>query len=64
MAVLFGKEGTDMTFVVYHADGSLCYEGGSWPMARAALDRVVLADEDCPQLVIRPEPKSEPIVNE
>lgn len=48
-----------MIFEVYHANGSLCYEGGSWPMARAALDRVVLADEDCPRLVIRPEPKFE-----
>ena len=47
-----------MIYTVYRADGSLAYEGGSWPMARAALDCVVLSDEKCPQLVIRPEPES------
>lgn len=45
-----------MIFEVYHADGSLCYEGGSWPMARATLDKAVLSDENCPKLFIHPEP--------
>lgn len=47
-----------MIFYVYRADGSLCYEGGSWPMARAALDHVVLTDKNCPRLEIRPESES------
>lgn len=33
------------------------HEGGSWPMARAALDCAVRLDEGCPRLEITPEEK-------
>lgn len=38
-----------MRFVVQDAAGNVVYQGGSWPMARAAL---VLLDEECPHLAI------------
>lgn len=43
-----------MWFSVFKADGDLLYEGGSWPMARAALDFAVMQDNGCPVLTIRP----------
>lgn len=41
-----------MRFVVQDAVGNVVYQGGSWPMARAALDALVLRDEECPHLAI------------
>lgn len=43
-----------MWFIVYNAQGRTLYEGESWPMARAALDFVVMQDSGCPVLTITP----------
>ena len=40
-----------MIFHVYRGDLSVAYEGPSWPMARAALDAILLKDE-VPMLLI------------
>lgn len=40
-----------MYFAVFTAQGDLLYNGGSWPMARAALDQIILADNGIPQLL-------------
>ena len=45
----------DLIFTVREA-GHLVYEGESWPMARAALDSIILAGEGLPKLVITPKP--------
>lgn len=47
-----------MRFTVYNAQGRALYEGGSWPMARAALDYAVRLDEGCPRLEITPEKRN------
>ena len=47
-----------MWFSVFNAAGELIYEGVSWPMARAALDFVVMLDNGCPKLIIRSEEAS------
>lgn len=44
-----------MIYKVYDATGVLLYQGGSWPMARAALDVLCIKDEECPKLKISPE---------
>lgn len=44
-----------MKFVVYDVSGRVLYDGGSWPMARAALDFVVAKGGECPRLEITPE---------
>ena len=44
-----------MKFIVTDASGRVLYDGGSWPMARAALDFAVHKDEGCPTLDILPE---------
>ncbi len=44
-----------MKFIVYDALGNILYDGGSWPMARSALDFAVQKDEECPRLVISSE---------
>lgn len=44
-----------MKFIVTDASDSILYDGGSWPMARAALDFAVHKDEGCPKLDILPE---------
>lgn len=49
-----------MIYAVYDASGFPIYEGGSWPMARAALDFLAEKDEECPRLEIMPEAKKEP----
>lgn len=46
-----------MRFTVYNAGGRILYDGGSWPMARAALDYTVRLDEGCPRLEITSEEK-------
>ena len=48
-----------MFFLVWTAQGDVIYKGGSWPMARAALDSVVLADKAHPQLTTCSEPQTE-----
>lgn len=44
-----------MKFIVTDALGHVVYDGGSWPMARAALDYVVQKVDGCPRLDIRPD---------
>lgn len=46
-----------MTYVVKDAFGRIVYNGVSWPMARAALDYLVLRDIECPSLAIHPDTK-------
>lgn len=46
-----------MKFIVTDASGCVVYDGGSWPMARAALDFAVQKDEECPRLDVLPEGK-------
>lgn len=46
-----------MTYEVKDASGRTIYEGGSWPMARSALDFAVMQDNGCPTLDIRAETK-------
>lgn len=41
-----------MYFKVYDAGGTLRFESDNWPMARSALDIVVLEDKGCPRLEI------------
>ncbi len=42
-----------MTFEVKDASGNIIYAGESWPMARAALEYVLMLDEGgCPDLKI------------
>jgi len=48
-----------MIYEVYDASGVRLYQGGSWPMARAALDVLCIKDEECPKLKISPEAKKE-----
>lgn len=45
-----------MMYIVFDAYGRICYQGSSWPMARAALDKLVLDDIPCPALDVFPEP--------
>lgn len=47
-----------MLFAVFTPQGDVLYNGGSWPMARAALDSLVLVD-DLPQLTTRLEPETD-----
>lgn len=49
-----------MRFEVRDTAGRTVYEGGSWPMARAALDVMIQRDEGCPQLYLCPEKEKEP----
>ena len=49
-----------MRYEVRDAAGETVYEGESWPMARAALDVMMIQDRGCPQLHIRPENEKEP----
>lgn len=53
------KEGITMFFHVFNSEGDLLYEGYSWPMARAALDKLVLMDDGCPRLHCWSEPETE-----
>ena len=48
-----------MFFTVVTAQGDVLYNGGSWPMARAALDALVHQDKGCPRLVVDSEPETE-----
>lgn len=50
-------EAEAVRFTVYNAEGRALYDGGSWPMARAALDYAVRLDEGCPRLEITSEEK-------
>lgn len=43
-----------MWFQVDNAEGDTIYEGTSWPMARAALDFLVMQDKGCPVLSVLP----------
>lgn len=43
-----------MVYSVFTAQGDLLYNGGSWPMARAALDLIVLENKGVPQLLFLP----------
>ena len=51
-----------MLFMVCDANNKVLYNGGSWPMARAALDALVQTDMGCPRLHCWSEPdaKKEP----
>jgi len=49
-----------MYFYVYDASGKLRFKSDNWPMARSALDLVIVEGqkgEDCPDLLILPEPE-------
>lgn len=48
-----------MLFMVCDDNNKVLYNGGSWPMARAALDALVLADKGCPQLYCWPQSLSD-----
>ena len=48
-----------MMFIVWTRKDGVIYNGGSWPMARAALDSIVLADDACPIMVAVPEMEEE-----
>ena len=48
-----------MYFTVWISGGKVVYEGSSWPMARAALDHIMLEDKGCPFLVTYPDSESE-----
>jgi len=41
-----------MLFLVYDASNRLYFVSHAWPMARAALDRLVSEDSGCPRLEI------------
>lgn len=43
-----------MWFEVFKANGDTIYGGTSWPMARAALDLLMMQDNGCPVLSIHP----------
>lgn len=49
-----------MYYLVYDASGELRFQGDNWPMARSALDLVILEAQgsdrpgDCPRLEICP----------
>lgn len=43
-----------MWFQVDNSEGDIIYAGESWPMARAALDLLVMQDSGCPVLTVRP----------
>lgn len=47
-----------MLFILRDAQGNALYEGRSWPMARAALDHILMNDDGCPELEVLPEPDS------
>lgn len=53
-----------MLFMVCDANNHMIYNGGSWPMARAALDALVQKDLGCPRLhcwaETEPEAEKEP----
>lgn len=37
-----------MWISVFNCEGDLLYEGYSWPMARAALDHIMMQGNGCP----------------
>ena len=45
-----------MWFTVRNAEGKLFYQGYSWPMARAALDHLIMKNDGCPALEINLKP--------
>lgn len=51
-----------MLFNVCTAQGDVIYNGGSWPMARAALEHLIVIYDggSCPQLTITQLPEKEP----
>lgn len=53
------KEGIIMLFLVCDDNDRVIYDGGSWPMARAALDSLVMKDKGCPRLHCWAEPETE-----
>ena len=51
-----------MWITVFNPDGDVLYEGSSWPMARAALDHIMLQGNGCPAVTFTliPEENNEP----
>ena len=39
-----------MWITVFNPDGDVLYEGRSWPMARAALDHIMMQGNGCPSV--------------
>lgn len=48
-----------MLFLVCDDKNKVLYDGDSWPMARAALDFLVMKDQGCPRLHCWAEPEAE-----